>query len=410
MLGAMTRRRILKLFSLGTWAAVLSGCASTTQQASPTAAKPAESKPAAQAATAAPAQAATTAPAQGTTAAPGQVQTITLKMQSTWPTQDIFHEVFIDLGKKVEAMSGGRLKFEILPSGAVVPAFQLIDAVHQGVLDGGHGVPAYWFGKHRAASLFGTGPSFGMNAEMLLAWIYYGGGQELYNELIQKTLGLNVQSFFHGPMPTQPLGWFKEPIQGPESFRGLKYRTVGLSADLFTELGASVVILSGGEIVRALERGVIDGAEFNNTSSDRLLGFPDVRKVLMAQSYHQPVEFLELLINKQKYDALPQDLKEIIRYANMAQSADFTWKMIDRNSTDLKEMKEKQGVQVIKTPKSVLEAQLQAWDKIIDKESKASPEFAKIVQSQRDWAARVVPWYQEIMVENETAFQHYFQR
>jgi TRAP-type mannitol/chloroaromatic compound transport system substrate-binding protein len=336
--------------------------------------------------------------------------TITFKMQSTWPTKDIFHEVFVDWGKKVEEMAGGRLKIDILPSGAVVPAFQLIEAVHQGTLDGGHGVPAYWFGKQVAASLFGTGPSFGLDAEGLLGWIYYGGGQELYNELIQTVLQLDVVSFFHGPMPTQPLGWFKTPVQKPDDLKGVKFRTVGLSADLFKQLGASVVILPGGEIVPALDRGVIDAAEFNNPSSDRLLGFPDVRKVMMAQSYHQPVEFLELLFNKKKYDALPKDLQAMIKYANMAQSADFTWKMMDRNSKDLEEMKSKQKVQVVKTPKAVLEAQLNAWDAVVAEKSKDNPFFVKVLESQKQWAARVVPLRQEIMVENETAYQHYFKK
>jgi TRAP-type mannitol/chloroaromatic compound transport system substrate-binding protein len=335
---------------------------------------------------------------------------ITLKMQSTWPTKDIFHEVFVDWGKKAEEMAGGRLKIDILPSGAVVPAFQLIEAVHQGTLDGGHGVPAYWFGKHVAASLFGTGPSLGLDAEGMLGWIYYGGGQELYNELIQTMLKLDVVSFFHGPMPTQPLGWFKNPVQTPDDLKGLKFRTVGLSADLFKQLGASVVIMPGGEIVPALDRGVIDAAEFNNPSSDRLLGFPDVRKVMMAQSYHQPVECLELLFNKKKYDALPKDLQAIVKYATMAESADFTWKFMDRNSKDLEEMKAKQKVQVVKTPKAVLEAQLKAWDAVVAEKSKDNPFFTKVLESQKQWAARVVPLRQEIMVDNEPAYQHYFKR
>ena len=333
---------------------------------------------------------------------------VTFKMQSTWPTKDIFHEVFVDWGKKVQDMAGGRLKIDILPAGAVVPAFQLIEAVHQGTLDGGHGVPAYWFGKNVTASLFGTGPSFGLDAEGLLGWIHHGGGQELYNELIQNIMKLDVQSFFHGPMPTQPLGWFKAPIGKPDDLKGLKFRTVGLSADLFKQMGASVVILPGGEIIPALDRGVIDAAEFNNPSSDRLLGFPDVRKVMMAQSYHQPVEFLELLISKKKYEALPKDLQAIIKYAAMAESADFTWKFMDRNSKDLEEMKRKQNVQVMKTPSTVLEAQLKAWDAVVEEKSKGNPFFAKVLESQRQWAARVVPLRQEIMVDNEPAYQHYF--
>jgi TRAP-type mannitol/chloroaromatic compound transport system substrate-binding protein len=333
---------------------------------------------------------------------------IVLKMQSTWPSKDIFHEIFEDWAKKVNEMVGGRLRIDVLPDKAVVPAFELIEAVSRGTLDGGHGVPAYWFGRNRAASLFGTGPSFGLDAEGLLAWIHYGGGQELYNELLQQVLRLNVVSFFHGPMPTQPLGWFKEEVTGPESLKDVRFRTVGLSASVFQEMGAAVKILPGGEIIPSMERGVLDAAEFNNTSSDKLLGFPDVRKLCMTQSYHQPVECLELLLNKAKYESLPQDLQAIIRYAAMAQSADFTWKFFDRNSADMIELEQQRSVKFTVTPKSVLQAQLEAWDKIVERESGQNAFFAKVIKSQREWAARTVPWRQKIMVENNTAFEHYF--
>ncbi len=330
------------------------------------------------------------------------------RMQSTWPSRDIFHETFLDLAKKVEEMSGGRFRFEVLPAGAVVPAFGLIDAVHAGVLDGGHGVPVYWFGKNVAASLFGTGPSFGMDAMDLLSWFYYGGGFDMYQDLLQKEMKMNVVSFLHGPMPTQPLGWFKRPIRKPDEFKQIKYRTVGLSAELFKEMGASVVILPGGEIVPALERGVLDAAEFNNMTSDRLLGFPDVRKTLMLQSYHQPLESLELMINKAKWDALPSDLKAIIRNAALAESADFLFKMTDRNSRDLIEMEKKQFVKAYTTPKEILQAQLEAWDRIIDKHTKENPAFARILASQKEWARRVVAWKLRVYVDNRMAYERYF--
>jgi TRAP-type mannitol/chloroaromatic compound transport system substrate-binding protein len=338
--------------------------------------------------------------------APAQAP-ITLKMQSTWPTQDIFHATFVDWAKKVDEMSGGRLKVDVLPSGAVVPAFELVDAVNRGILDGGHGVPAYWFGKTRTTSLFGTGPSYGMDAEDLMSWFYYGGGFDMYQELLQKDLRMNVVSYLHGPMPTQPLGWFNKQIQNPQDLRNIKFRTVGLSADLFKELGASVVILPGGEIVPSLERGVIDGAEFNNPSSDILLGFPDVRKIYMTQSFHQPVESLELMINKAKHDQLPKDLQAIIKWAAFAESQDFSLKMIDRNSKDLEQIRSR-GVRVTTTPKSVLQAQLQAWDKVIERESKANAKFKQIVESQRAWAKRVVPLKTAIAVDNSVAVEHYW--
>lgn len=335
---------------------------------------------------------------------------IVWKVQSTWPTRDIFHESFVDLAKKINEMSGGRFRFDVLPSGAVVPAFDLIDAVNRGVLDGGHGVPAYWFGKNVAASLFGTGPSFGMDASELLAWFYYGGGFQMYQDLLQKELKMNVVSFLHGPMPTQPLGWFKKQVAGPNDIKQLKYRTVGLSAELFKEMGASVVILPGGEIVPALERGVIDGAEFNNATSDKVLGFPDVRKIYMLQSYHQPVESLELLVNKAKWDALPKDLQAMVRWAVFAEGTDFTYKMIDRNSKDLEEMEAKRGVRVFTTPRTILDAQLQTWDKLVDKHSKANATFAKIIASQKAWAGRVVPWKLRVYVNNQPAYERYFRK
>ncbi|RPH64855.1 MAG: TRAP transporter substrate-binding protein [Myxococcaceae bacterium] len=335
---------------------------------------------------------------------------ISLRFQSTWPTKDIFHEYALDYAKKVNEMSGGRLKVDVLPAGAVVKAFDLIDAVHKGTLDGGHGVSAYWYGKNSAYSLFGTGPSFGMDANMLLGWMEYGGGRDLYNELQQKVMKLNVEGFLYGPMPTQPLGWFKKQVTKPEEFKGLKYRTVGLSVDVFKEMGAAVVSLPGAEIVPGLDRGLIEAAEFNNTSSDRLLGFPDVSKTCMLQSYHQPVECFEVLFNKTKFDALSPELKNIIRYAAQASSADMSWKAMARNSQDYIEMREKQNVKFHRTPKEILQAQLAAWDRVVAGKSAENPFFAKVVDSQRKWAQRVVAWYQDITVPGDLAYQHYFSK
>ena len=245
---------------------------------------------------------------------------ITMRWQSTWPSKDIFHEYALDYAKKVNDMTGGDLKIEVLPAGAVVPAFGLLDAVSKGTLDGGHGVLVYHYGKQNALALWGSGPAFGMDANMLLSWHKYGGGKELLAKLYD-SIGANVVSFPYGPMPTQPLGWFKKPITKPEDFKGMKFRTVGISIDLFTGMGAAVNALPGGEIVPAMDRGLLDAAEFNNASSDRLLGFPDVSKVCMLQSYHQNAEQFEILFNKTKFDALPDKMKAIIENAVEAASA-----------------------------------------------------------------------------------------
>jgi TRAP-type mannitol/chloroaromatic compound transport system substrate-binding protein len=334
--------------------------------------------------------------------------TTTLRFQSTWPTKDIFHEYALDFAKKVNEMSGGRLKIDVLPAGAVVKAFDLIDAVNKGTLDGGHGVSAYWYGKNSAYSLFGTGPSFGMDANMLLSWVEYGGGKALYDELQHQIMKFNVQGFLYGPMPTQPLGWFKKQVKSPDDLKNLKYRTVGLSVDVFKEMGASVVALPGGEIVPSLDRGVIEAAEFNNASSDRLLGFPDVSKICMLQSYHQPLELFEILFNKKKYDGLSTELKSIIRYAAQASSADMSWKAVDRYSTDYLEMQTKQGVKFYKTPESILTAQLAAWDRVVAAKSKDNPFFAKVIESQKKFAGRAVRWAQDTIVSPDLAYAHYF--
>jgi TRAP-type mannitol/chloroaromatic compound transport system substrate-binding protein len=334
-------------------------------------------------------------------------QPITLRFQSTWPTKDIFHEYALDFAKKVNEMSGGRLKIDVLPAGAVVKAFDLLDAVAKGTLDGGHGVVAYWYGKNTALALWGSGPSFGMDPNMLLAWHYYGGGRQLLEE-IYKSLNIDVVSFMYAPMPTQPLGWFKKPVSKADDMKGIKFRTVGLSIDIFTGLGAAVNALPGAEIVPALDRGLLDAAEFNNASSDRVLGFPDVAKICMLQSFHQSSEQFEILFNRAKYQALPEDLRNIISYAVQAASADMSWKAIDRYSTDYKEMQEKQGVKFYKTPDAILRRQLELWDDIMAKRAAENPTFKKVLDSQRAFAARAARWQNDTLVDFRMAYNHFF--
>ena len=339
--------------------------------------------------------------------ATGQATPIAMRWQSTWPAKDIFHEYANDFAKKVNDMTGGELKIEVLPAGAVVPAFGLLDAVSKGTLDGGHGVLVYHYGKQTALALWGSGPAFGMDANMLLSWHKYGGGKELLNKLYA-SIGANVVSFPYGPMPTQPLGWFKKPLTKNEDFKGLKFRTVGISIDVFTGLGAAVNALPGGEIVPAMDRGLLDAAEFNNASSDRILGFPDVSKVCMLQSYHQNAEQFEITFNKTKYDALPAKMKAIIENAVEAASADMSWKAVDRYSKDYIEMQQKQNVKFYKTPDPVLQTQLTAYDAAAAKKSAENPLFKEIEASQKAFAERAVRWDLDTNVNRRMAYNHYF--
>jgi TRAP-type mannitol/chloroaromatic compound transport system substrate-binding protein len=331
------------------------------------------------------------------------------RFQSTWPSKDIFHEYALDFAKKVNDMTGGELKIEVLPAGAVVPAFGLLDAVSKGTLDGGHGVMGYNYGKQAAIALWTSGPAFGMDANMVLAWHKYGGGKELLVKLYN-SIGANVVSYLTGPMPTQPLGWFKKPVTKQEDLKGMKFRTNGLAIDLFTAMGAAVNALPGGEIVPAMDRGLLDGAEFNNASSDRLLGFPDVSKVCMLQSFHQSSEQFEITFNKSKFNALPPKMKAIIDNAVEASSADMSWKAINRYSQDYQELQSKHGVKFYKTPDALLQQQLAVWDTVVAKKGADNPLFREVEKSQRDFAERAMKWDMDTNNPRRMAYNHYFAR
>jgi TRAP-type mannitol/chloroaromatic compound transport system substrate-binding protein len=332
---------------------------------------------------------------------------IAMRFQSTWPSKDIFHEYALDYAKIVNDMTGGDLKIEVLPAGAVVPAFGLLDAVSKGTLDGGHGVLVYHYGKQNALALWGSGPAYAMDANMLLAWHKWGGGKELLAKIFA-SIGANVVSFPYGPMPTQPLGWFKKPITKTDDFKGVKYRTVGISIDLFTAMGAAVNALPGGEIASAMDRGLLDAAEFNNASSDRLLGLADVAKVCMLQSYHQNSEQMEISFNKTKYDALPEKMKAIIANAVDAAGMNMSWKAIDRYSKDYITLQTTDKVKFYKTPDSVLKDQLELYDQVAKKYAEKNPLFKEIVESQLAFAKRTTQWEQDTVVSRKMAFDHYF--
>ncbi|MDA8870197.1 TRAP transporter substrate-binding protein [Rhizobiaceae bacterium] len=350
--------------------------------------------------------AAATVGALSAPAAIGQAP-LTVKMQTSWPASDIWQQMAGDYGKRVEEMSGGRLKVDLLPAGAVVAAFQVLDAVNDGVLDAAHSVSAYWYGKNKAASLFGTGPVFGGNPTTMLSWFYQGGGSELYDELTQQIMGLRVTGKLGFPMPAQPFGWFKEPINGVADINGMKYRTVGLAADLLQSMGMSVAQLPGGEIVPAMERGVIDAFEFNNPSSDRRFGAQDVAKNYYLGSYHQASESFEFLFNTDFLDDLEPDLKAIMLYAVEAASTANTALALNSYSKDLQELRDNEGVTIHQTPQDILSAQLEAWTQMIVG-LEEDPFIKKVLDSQRAWVERVS--YYEILnaPDYRLAYEHFF--
>ena len=336
-----------------------------------------------------------------------RAQTATLRLQTSWPATDIFAEMCQQYITRVNEMAGGRLKIDMLHGGAVVHPFQVLDGVHGGQIDAAHTVTVYWYGKHKAASLFGTGPVFGFNADEGLGWIHDGGGKELFEELQVKIMKLNVKSFFAMPMPTQPLGWFKKPITGPNDVKGMKYRTVGLAADLMQAMGMAVAQLPGGEIVPAMERGVIDGFEFNNPTSDKRFGAQNVAKNYMLGSHHQATEYFEIMFNRTKFNSLPKEHQAILQYAAESASSANSWLAMRQYSDDLQELITKDKVNVLRTPQGVFDAQIKAWDGLID--VLAKDEFMKrVMDSQKAWVKKVVFYNMMNATDYKGAFNHHF--
>ena len=345
--------------------------------------------------------------AVGTVAAPNiaRAQTKVLKMQAAWGG-GIFLQNAKSYVDRVHAMAGKDLKIDLLSVNSVVKTSQMQDAVHRGVLDACHYVPAYWYSKSKSASLFGTGPCFGWSSQEVLGWVNYGGGQELFDELMA-SLGLNVVSFFNSPMPAQPLGWFKEQVKDASQMKGLKYRTVGLAADVMLEMGMSVVQLPGGEIQPAMKSGLIDAAEFNNPTSDRDFGMQDVSKHYHLASFHQSQEFFEVSFNKKMYNKLPKELQSILKYASEAENSNFYWHNTKRYSEDLQKLKA-QGVNVYRTPDSVMADQLKAWDKVVDRIAASDPFFSKVIASQKKYAKEVMGYLNLNQPDYKLAYKHYF--
>jgi len=353
------------------------------------------------------AAAATGAVAAATLAMPSIAKAATtLKVQAAWGG-GIFLENAQAYVKRVNDMAGGSLKIDLLPVNSVVKTSQMQDAVHRGVLDGAHYVPAYWYSKSPAASLFGTGPCWGWSAQELLGWIQYGGGMQLFNKLMG-SLGLNLVSFFNSPMPAQPLGWFKEQIKKSSQMKGLKYRTVGLAADVLGEMGMSVVQLPGGEIQPAMKSGLIDAAEFNNPTSDSDFGMQDVSKHYHLASFHQSQEAFEITFNKKKFDGLAPELQKILEYASEAENSNFFWHNTLRYADDLVKLKNKLGVNVYRTPDGVMADQLKAWDVITDKFSKKDAFFKEVVQSQKVYAKKVMAYLLLNQPDYGMAYKHHF--
>ncbi|OGL03027.1 MAG: hypothetical protein A3E31_03140 [Candidatus Rokubacteria bacterium RIFCSPHIGHO2_12_FULL_73_22] len=335
---------------------------------------------------------------------------ITLKMQAAWPAALTLYDNFTMFAERVNKLSGGRVKIETLPAGAIVPPFELLEATHKKVVDGAHSWAAYWVGKNKTAVLFTGGPggTYGMDFIDYIGWMYEGGGWELYQEFYRDVLKVNVIPIPIMPAGPQAFGWFKKPIKNLADFKGMKCRQTGIAAEVFTAMGMRVVNMPGGEIIPAAERGVIDCAEWVGGVEDLKLGFQNVWKYHYTPGMHENVTVAELIVNRDVWNKLSPDIQEIFKTA--ATEVFFRWwaRWQKQNADAIKELQEKHKVQILKTPDDILYEFLKAWDKIAAEESAKNPFFKKVLESQKKYAGLVVPAKRFMFPPYEFAANYYW--
>jgi TRAP-type mannitol/chloroaromatic compound transport system substrate-binding protein len=337
-------------------------------------------------------------------------QTKTLKMQSTWPASLTLQDNFKMFADRVDKLTGGSLKIEVLAAGQIVPPFEILDATSKKVIDGGQGISYYWVGKNKAATLFSNTPAgiVGMDQMDFMGWLYEGGGLEMWQELYQKELKLNVIAFPMMPASPQALGWFRKPIQSVEDFKGMKCRQTGIVAEVYKRMGMNTVNMPGGEIVPSAERGVIDCAEWVGGIEDLRLGLPQVWKYHYTPGPHEMSSVGEVIFNTEVWAGLTPQQQEAIRSA--ATETFVRWWVLwqKQNADAIEEMQTKHGTQILRTPPEILTEFFKAWDAIAKEEMAVNPFFKKVYESQKAYAAKVVPAKRFMFPPYSFAANYYF--
>ena len=327
-------------------------------------------------------------------------QVTRMKIQTAVPSSSIYFDLLKRFADRVDRMSTGRLKMEMLPDGAVVPAFEIFDAVDKGVVDGGYAWTHYWSGKNTAAGLFSNpaaGGGTGMDQLSHVAWLFQGGGYALYRKFFAEVLKVNIEPIMVQPMGPDPLGWFRAPIASLDDFRKLKYRCPpGLVGEVFKDMGVAAVAMPGGEIVPAAQRGVIDAAEWIGPADDIALGFHTVFKHYYLQGLHQSTDVGEVLINKAVWNKLAPEMKAIVETAAMAAMTDTYTYNVYRNAAAVQRLKTEFKVTIHDTPKDIFPAFIKSTNLIYDRESSKNAFFKEVLESQRAFAKTVVPYWTKI--------------
>ena len=333
-----------------------------------------------------------------------------LKFQSTWPASLTLQDNFRFFAERVDKLTSGQVKIEVMAAGQIVPPFEILDATHKKVIDGGHGIAYYWVGKNKAATLFSATPAgiAGMDHMDYLGWMYEAGGLDMWWDFYQKELKLNVIAFPILPASPQALGWFKRPIKNLADFKGMKCRQTGIVAEIYQRMGQQTVNMPGGEIVPSAQRGVIDCAEWVGGIEDLRLGLPQVWKYHYTPGMHETTSIGELMINTDVWKGFTPQQQEAVRSAVTETFLRWWVKWQRQNADAIKEMREKHGTQLLRTPPDVLIAFFKAWDEIAREESAKNPTFKRVLDSQREYASIVVPAKRFMFPPYSFAANYYF--
>ena len=324
-----------------------------------------------------------------------------MRIQTAVPAASIYFDLLKKFADRVDKMSNGRIKMEILPDGAIVPAFEILDAVDKGVVEGGYAWTHYWSGKHPAAGLFSNpmaGAGVGLDQLSHVAWIFEGGGYDLYRKLYTDVLKVKVEPLFVQPMGPDPLGWFKRPIKDTADFKKMKYRSPpGITGEIFKEMGVAAVAMPGGEIVPAAQRGTIDAAEWIGPADDMNLGLHTVWKNYYLQGLHQSTDIGEVLINKGVWDKLAPDLQEIMRTAAMASMMETYTYNVFRNAQAVVKLREEFKVTIHDTPRDFYPEFVRATNVVLERYSTKDAFFKQVLDSQKNFAKTVVPYWTKVL-------------
>lgn len=311
------------------------------------------------------------------------------KMVTTWPPHfPVLGEGADKLAEMIGTMSGGRLTVQVYGGGELVPPLQAFDAVSQGMVEMGHGAAYYWAGKAPAAQFFAAVP-FGMNAQGMNAWIYTGGGMQLWEEVYAP---FNLKPMPAGNTGVQMGGWFNREIKSIDDFKGLKMRIPGLGGKVLAKAGGTAVLSAGGEIYTNLERGVIDATEWVGPYNDYKMGFYKVAKYYYYPGWHEPGTVLETFVNKKAFEALPKDLQEVVTTAAMACNLWMLCESETKNNFYLNKMVKEEGVQLKKFPDDVIKKLRQYSTEVLEEIAGKDAMSKKVYESFRKFQKQHQEW------------------